>query len=192
MISRVDKNKNGSIDLEVRIESLIKQSVYEGETLLYHSSLHCGFNFYSKMNGNKSLYISIIFLIANISWNWRLTRVAFSFLIDWLIQEFLEMMLAQASSGLNDEKLDIEDIFKVMKKLFFFRPFIDLFLISPCSFGGSYPLLFLSGVRPEWRWTNFWRRAQDDNGQSWWGPHRRRGKKADWRKKVLRNFKDFG
>ena len=77
------------------------------------------------------------------------------------------MMLAQASSGLNDEKLDIEDIFKVMRKLFFFRPFIDLFLISPCSFGDSYPLLFLSGVRPEWRWTNFWRRAQDDNGQSW-------------------------
>ena len=140
-----------------------------------------------------NLFISfIIFLIANISWSWRLTRVAFSFLINWLIQEFLEMMLAQASSGLNDEKLDIEDIFKVMKKLFFFRPFIDLFLISPCSFGGSYPLLFLSGVRPEWRWTNFWRRAQDDNGQSWWGPHRRRGKKADWRKKVLRNFKDFG
>jgi len=30
-----------------------------------------------------------------------------------LIQELLEMMLAQASSGLNDEKLDIEDIFKV-------------------------------------------------------------------------------
>merc|ERR1711936_1328142 len=29
------------------------------------------------------------------------------------LEEFLEMMLAQASSGLNDEKLDIEDIFKV-------------------------------------------------------------------------------
>ena len=28
------------------------------------------------------------------------------------------MMLAQASSGLNNEKLDIEDIFKVNKKLF--------------------------------------------------------------------------
>ena len=137
------------------------------------------------------LLVSIIFLIANISWSWRLTRLAFSFLIDWLIQEFLEMMLAQASSGLNDEKLDIEDIFKVMKKLFFFRPFIDLFLISPCSFGGSYPLLFLSGVRPEWRWTNFWRRAQDDDGQSWWGPHRRRGKKADWRKKSLEKFQGF-
>ena len=57
------------------------------------------------------------------------------------------MMLAQASSGLNDEKLDIEDIFKVNKKLFFL---IDLFSISLCSFQGSYPLLFLSGVRPEW------------------------------------------
>ena len=40
------------------------------------------------------------------------------FFFDWLIQEFLEMMLAQASSGLNDEKLDIEDIFKVMKNYF--------------------------------------------------------------------------
>ena len=40
------------------------------------------------------------------------------FFFDWLIQEFLEMMLAQASSGLNDEKLDIEDIFKVMKICF--------------------------------------------------------------------------
>ena len=134
--------------------------MYEGETLLYHSSLHYGFNFYSKMNGHNSLYVSIIFLIINISWSWRLTRVAFPFFIDWLIQEFLEMMLAQASSGLNNEKLDIEDIFKVNKKLFFF---IDLFSISLCSFQGSYPLLFLSGVRPEWWWSNFWRRAQDDD-----------------------------
>merc|ERR1719167_1014772 len=29
------------------------------------------------------------------------------------LEEFLEMMLAQSSSGLNNEKLDIEDIFKV-------------------------------------------------------------------------------
>ena len=98
-------------------------------------------------NGNNSPYVSIIFLIANIRWSWRLTRLAFSFLIDWLIQEFLEMMLAQASSGLNNEKLDIEDIFKVMKKLFFFRPFI-FFNITLFLFGGlSLIVLFRCSTR---------------------------------------------
>ena len=91
------------------------------------------------------------------------------------------MMLAQASSGLNNEKLDIEDIFKVMKNCF--SSGHSFFLTSLCSFSAAYLLLFSSGVRPEWRWTNFWRRAQADDAQSWRGTHRRRGEKNQLKKK---------